>query len=70
MTYNVIEPNNIEKACFRYLNDLKEENLTHNIKETTLRKKFPELSKSSAEKIIRWWVTNYNRGGNYETIIV
>jgi len=70
MNYKIIEPNNIEKACFRYLNDLKEENLTHNIKGLVLRKKFPELSQQAAEKIIRWWATNYSRGGNYETIIV
>ena len=70
MGYKVIEPNFIEKACFSYLNDLKEDNLTHLIKAITLQKKFSSLKKEDAEKIIRWWATNYSRGGNYETIIV
>ncbi len=69
MAYKVIEPNFIEKACFSYLNELKEDNLTHLITANTLQKKFSSLKKSDAEKIIRWWATNYNRGGNYNTII-
>mgnify|MGYP003153555858 CR=1 FL=1 len=70
MVYKVIEPNFIEKACFGYLNDLKEDNLTHLIKAITLQKKFSSLKKEEAEKIIRWWATNYNKDGNYRTIVI
>jgi len=70
MVYKVIEPNFIEKACFSYLNELKEDNLTSLIKAASLQRKFSSLKKSDAERIIRWWVTNYNRNGNYDTIVV